>query len=158
MANVKAIPEGFHTITPHLVIRDAEKAIEFYGKAFGAETKSVHKTPDGKIMHASLKIGNSILFLADEFPSWHVLSPLSLNGSPVVLHIYTDDVDGVFQRAVNAGATVSMPVADQFWGDRYGKLKDPFGHEWSIGTHKEDLSEEEVIERGKRAFEQMGQK
>ena len=155
MANVKPIPEGAHTITPHLVIRDAAKAIEFYSKAFGAEPKTIHKTPDGKVMHASMKIGDSILFLADEFPAWHVLSPLSLNGSSVVLHIYTEDVDGLFQRAVNAGATATMPVADQFWGDRYGKLKDPFGHEWSIATHKEDISEEEVMQRGQKAMEEM---
>ena len=142
--SVQAIPKGYHTITPYMTVRDAARAIEFYKQAFGATEKGVMKGPEGKIMHAELVIGDSIIMLADEFPEFGSLSPQSTGGSGTGLHIYIEDVDSAFDRAVKAGATVEMPVADMFWGDRYGKLRDPFGHKWSIGTHKADLSMEEM--------------
>ena len=142
--SVQAIPKGYHTITPYMTVRDAVRAIEFYKQAFGAKEKGVMKGPDGKVMHAELVIGDSIIMLADEFPEFGSLSPQSTGGSGTGLHIYIEDVDSAFDRAVKAGATVEMPVADMFWGDRYGKLRDPFGHKWSIGTHKADLSMEEM--------------
>ena len=142
--SVQAIPKGYHTITPFMTVRDAARAIEFYKQAFGAKEKGVMKGPEGKVMHAELVIGDSIIMLADEFPEFGSLSPQSIGGSGTGLHIYIEDVDSAFDRAVKAGATVEMPVADMFWGDRYGKLRDPFGHKWSIGTHKADLSVEEM--------------
>jgi PhnB protein len=141
---VKPVPDGYHTLTPFLTIRDAARAIEFYKQAFGAEERGVMKSPDGKVMHAELKIGDSIIMLSDEFPEFGSLSPQSIGGSSMGLHIYLDNVDAAFERAVKAGAKVEMPVMDQFWGDRYGKLKDPFGHQWSIGTHTKDLSMDEM--------------
>ena len=151
---VKPIPEGFHTITPHLVVRDATKAVEFYKQAFGAEVAGMSLGHDGKVMHASVKIGDSFLMLNDEFPEWQVLSPLSVGGSSVTIHIYVEDVDAAFQRAVSAGATVTMPLQDQFWGDRYGKLTDPFGHRWSMAARKEEPSPEEVQRRSEAFFSQ----
>ena len=142
--SVQAIPKGYHTITPYMTVRDATRAIEFYKQAFGAKEKGVMKGPEGKVVHAELVIGDSIIMLADEFPEFGSLSPQSTGGSGTGLHIYIEDVDSAFDRAVKAGATVEMPVADMFWGDRYGKLRDPFGHKWSIGTHKADLSVEEM--------------
>ena len=142
--SVQAIPKGYHTITPFMTVRDAARAIEFYKQAFGAKERGVMKEPEGKVMHAELVIGDSIIMLADEFPEFGSLSPQSTGGSGTGLHIYIEDVDSAFDRAVKAGATVEMPVADMFWGDRYGKLRDPFGHKWSIGTHKADLSMEEM--------------
>ena len=147
----KAVPEGYHTITAYMTVRDAARAIEFYKQAFGAVEKGVMKGPDGKIMHAELRIGDSIIMLADEFPEFGSLSPQSTGGSGMGLHIYTEDVDSAFDRAVKAGAQVEMPVSDMFWGDRYGKLSDPFGHKWSIATHKADLSAEQ-IEQGMNAM------
>jgi PhnB protein len=141
---VKPVPEGYHTITPHLIVRDAARAIEFYKQAFGAKERGVMKGPDGKVMHAELQIGDSIVMLADEMPEFGSRSPQSIGGSPTGLHIYTDNVDAAFDRAVKAGAQVEMPVMEQFWGDRYGKLKDPFGHSWSVATHVKDLSAEEM--------------
>jgi PhnB protein len=142
--SVQAIPKGYHTITPFMTVRDAARAIEFYKQAFGAKERGVMKGPDGKVIHAELVIGDSIIMLADEFPEFGSLSPQSTGGSGTGLHIYIEDVDSAFDRAVKAGATVEMPVDDMFWGDRYGKLRDPFGHKWSIGTHKADLSAEEM--------------
>lgn len=141
---VKPIPEGYHTVTPHLTVRDAARAIEFYKQAFGAKERGAMKGPDGKIMHAELMIGDSIIMLADEMPAFGALSPLSNGGAGVSLHIYLEGVDAAFDRAVKAGAQVEMPVMDQFWGDRYGKLKDPFGHSWSIATHTKDMSADEM--------------
>jgi PhnB protein len=142
--SVEAIPKGYHTLTPYMTVRDAARAIEFYKQAFGAVEKGIMKGPDGKIMHAELRIGDSIVMLADEFPQFGSMSPLSTGGAGMGLHIYVEDVDSSFDRAVKAGATVEMPVMDMFWGDRYGKLADPFGHKWSIATHKADLSMEEM--------------
>ena len=140
----KPVPDGYHTVTPSLTVRDAARAIEFYKQAFGAKERGAMKGPDGKVMHAEIMIGDSIIMLADEFPQFGSLSPQSVGGSGSGLHIYLEDVDSAFDRAVKAGAKVEMPVADMFWGDRYGKLSDPFGHKWSIGTHKADLSGEEI--------------
>jgi PhnB protein len=153
--SVKAIPEGYHTLTPHMTVRDAMRAIEFYKQAFGATERGVMKGPDGKVMHAELKIGDSIFMLAEEFPQFGCLSPQSTGGSSMGLHIYTEDVDTAFDRAVKAGATVEMPAMDMFWGDRYGKLVDPFGHKWSIATHKKDLSMDEMKAAQEAAMKQM---
>lgn len=148
---VKPIPDGYHTITPALTIRDAARAIEFYKQAFGAKQRGeVARGPDGKVMHAELQIGDSIIMMSDEFPDFGTLSPQSVGGSSVQLHIYLDNVDAAFDRAVKAGATVTMPLMDQFWGDRYGTLRDPFGHKWSIATHVKDMSEDEM----KRAMDE----
>jgi PhnB protein len=145
----RPIPEGFHSLTPHLVIKGASEAIDFYKRAFGAEEicRLASPGPDGiaRIMHAGLRIGDSRLFLADEFPEYGSSGP---NGfSPVTIHLYVADADAAFDRAVEAGAEVSMPLMDAFWGDRYGKLVDPFGHHWSIAEHREDLTMEQVRER-----------
>lgn len=154
---VKAVPEGYHTITPHLVIKGADKAIEFYQKAFGATVKGgVFHTPDGKVMHAELKIGDSTIMLADEFPGMgDAKSPQTLGGTTTSLNIYTDNVDQLFDRAVKAGATATMPLANQFWGDRYGNVKDPFGHSWALAQHIEDVAPEEMERRGREAVAQM---
>jgi len=158
MSKVKAIPEGFHTITPEIVVREASKAIEFYKRAFNAKVVRIHYYgPDNKsIIHAELKIGDSILMLIDEFPEMNTLSPLSIGGTSTTINIYCEDVDEWFNKAVSAGAIVTMPLMDQFWGDRYGKLTDPFGHQWSLGKRLKNLSEEEIIEAGKAAFAEMG--
>jgi len=153
--SVKPIPDGYHTLTPFLTVRDALRAIEFYKQAFGAQERGVMKGPDGKVMHAELKIGDSIIMLSDEFPEFGALSPLSTGGAGMGLHIYLDGVDAAFGRAVEAGAQVEMPVTDQFWGDRYGKLKDPFGHRWSIATHTRELSMDEMKQGMEDAMEKM---
>lgn len=156
---VKPIPEGYHTLTPYLTVRDAERAIEFYQQAFGAKIRGgVAKGPDGKVMHAELQIGDSVIMLSDEFPDFGALSPQSIGGSPMGLHIYVDAVDAAFDRAVKAGAQVEMPVMDQFWGDRYGKLKDPFGHKWSIATHVKDMSADEMKKAMDEAMAKMPEK
>jgi PhnB protein len=152
---VKPIPEGYHTLTPHMTVRDAARAIEFYKKAFGAVERGVMKGPDGKVMHAELRIGDSIIMLADEFPEFGGLSPLSTGGAGMGLHIYVEDVDSAFDRAIGAGGTVEMPVADMFWGDRYGKLVDPFGHKWSIATHTRDVSMKEMEEAQEEFMSRM---
>jgi len=151
----KPIPEGLHTVTPHLAIRDAAKAIEFYKKAFGAQVVGVHHMPDGKVMHAELKIGDSVVMLADEFPGAPCLSPQSVGGTTSVMHIYVEDADSRYNSAVAAGATALMPVMDMFWGDRYGQVKDPFGHVWAIATHTEDVPPAELEKRGAAMFAEM---
>ena len=150
------IPEGLHTVTPHLVVRNAAQAIEFYKKAFGAEERSRFEMPGGAIGHAELKIGNSVIFLADEMPGpGGSQSPQSVGGSTCTLNIYVEDVDKLFNQAVNAGGKSLMPVEDMFWGDRYGTLSDPFGHVWSIATHKEDLTSQEIGQRAQEFFSKM---
>ncbi len=150
---VKAVPDGMHTITPHLVVREATKAIDFYKRAFGAESKGVHKTPDGKVMHAELRIGDSQIFLADEFPGMaSCSSPQTLGGSCVTINLYRENIDSLFNQAVAAGATVVMPLSNQFWGDRYGQLKDPFGHTWALGQHVEDVAPQELERRATEFF------
>ena len=144
------------TIIAHLIVNDAPKALEFYKKAFGAEILGVHKTPDGKVMHAELNVGGARLMLADEFPGRGCGSAKTLGGSPVVLNLYVqEDVDDLFNQAVGAGGTVVMPLANQFWGDRYGQIKDPFGHIWALGQHVEDVAPEEMERRAREAFAQM---
>lgn len=145
--SVKPIPDGYYSLTPYLVCKGAEKAIEFYAKAFGAQETMRMPGPDGSIAHAEVKIGNSMLMLADENTERGQLSPETLGGSPCSIMFYADDVDEVFTRAVAAGAKVETPPADMFWGDRMGNLVDPFGHKWAIATHKEDLSPEEMEKR-----------
>ena len=149
------IPKGYHTVTTHLVVHDATKAIEFYMNAFGAQANAVHNTPDGRVMHAELKIGDSVVGVSDEFPGSPCTSPQSLGGTTNVLHIYVKDSDELYNRAVAAGASIVMPIMDMFWGDRYGQVKDPFGHMWAIATRKENLSEEELAKRGAEAFAEM---
>jgi PhnB protein len=146
MSKVKAIPEGYHSVTPFLSLKDASKAIKFYKEAFGAKEIEVHQSTDDRIMHAVLKIGDSLIMLADEFSESKcgIASPRSLQGTTIVLHLYVEDADKVFQKAVKAGATVKMPIQDTFWGDRYGQVEDPFGHLWSIATHKVDLTPDQV--------------
>ena len=144
MSQIKSIPDGFHTLTPHLVCRDAAAAIAFYVKAFGAIEQGRLPGPDGKLVHAMIRIGDSPLMLVDEMPEWGALGPQSLKGSPVTIHLYVEDVDAAVARAVDAGAKITMPVADMFWGDRYGQIEDPFGHHWSIATHIRDVSPEEM--------------
>ena len=144
------IPEGFRTATPYLVIRDAAKAIEFYKKAFGAQVRFTMPTPDGKVAHGEIQIGDSIIMIADENPDWGVISPQTLNGSASSVFLYVPDVDATFKQAIAAGATEAMPVADMFWGDRYGKVVDPFGHRWDLATHVEDVTPAEMEERGKK--------
>jgi PhnB protein len=152
---VKAVPTGFHTLTPHLTVRDADKALEFYKNALGAEILNVARMPDGKVMHAGLRIGDSMLMLNDEFSEMGGLSPLSVGGTGVTIHIYTEDVDAAFDRALSAGAKVAMPLMDQFWGDRYGIVTDPFGHKWSIATHVKDMSPEEMQQAMDEAMAKM---
>jgi len=151
------IPQGFHTVTPSLVVRNAAKAIDFYKKAFGAEERMRMAGPGGKITHAELKIGDSIIFLHDEMPEMGSKSPESLGGSASTLFLYVPDVDSSFKRAVDAGGKSTMPVTDMFWGDRFGSLTDPFGHSWGLSTHVEDLTEPEIEERAKAFYAQMAQ-
>jgi PhnB protein len=155
----KAIPEGFHSVTPYLVIKGAADAIEFYKHAFGAVEIYRHNSPNGNnIVNAELKIGDSIIMLSDEFIHGEKIgcrSPKSIGGSAVTLHIYTEDVDRLFKQAVDAGATVVMPVMDMFWGDRYGQLVDPFGHFWSLATHKQDLTAEQIEKAGELVLKEM---
>jgi TetR/AcrR family transcriptional regulator, transcriptional repressor for nem operon len=140
----KSVPDGMHSVTPHLVCEGAADAIEFYKKAFNATELSRLPGPNGKVMHASIRIGDSTVMLVDDAPSWGMLGPKALKGSAVYIHLYVDDVDMFTARAVAAGAKVTMPVADMFWGDRYGRLEDPFGHRWSVATHVKDVSLEDM--------------
>jgi PhnB protein len=146
-AKVKPIPDGYHTATPYLIVNGAARAIEFYKKAFGAEELFRMASPNGKIGHAEIKIGNSPIMLADEHPEMNARGPASLGGSPVSIMLYVEDVDAVFQTAVAAGAAATRPVQDQFYGDRTGGITDPFGHMWYIATHKEDVSPDEMQRR-----------
>ena len=150
MPKVKPIPDGMTAVTPHLVCARAAEAIEFYKKAFGAVEESRLPGAGGKIMHAMIRIGGAAIMLNDEMPEWGALGPKALKGSPVTIHLYVNDTDAVVARAVKAGAKVTMPVADQFWGDRYGVLEDPFGHHWSVGTHVRDVTQKEMVEAMKK--------
>ncbi|HYY28464.1 MAG TPA: VOC family protein [Chthoniobacterales bacterium] len=153
---VNPVPDGFHTVTPHLVVKGASQAIEFYKKAFGAEEVMRMPGPDGKsIMHAEIKIGDSVVFLRDEFPEAACGDSEGTGRSRVSIHLYVTDVDATFKVALEAGATEQMPVADMFWGDRFGSLADPFGHEWSVATRKEDLTAEEMRKRSQQACSQQ---
>jgi PhnB protein len=141
---IQAIPPGMHSITPHLVCDGAAAAIDFYKRAFGATGAVLLPGPGGRIMHAQLRIGDSAVMLVDENRAFGMLGPKAVGGSPVTIHLYVDDVDATYRRAVAAGAKATMPPADMFWGDRYGVLEDPFGHRWSIATHHRDVSEQEL--------------
>ncbi len=151
----KPVPDGFHSLTPHIVVPDGAQAIEFYKKAFGAQERLRHLWPDGsKVMHAQMKIGDSMLMLGSEFPP-HSLSPKSRGGTSVYLHLYVADADAAFHRAVQAGCTVRMPVSDTFWGDRYGVVEDPFGHQWSIATHRHDFTLEQITAKAREFMANM---
>ncbi len=149
---VKPIPDGMTAITPHLVCAGAAAAIEFYTKAFGAVNEGVLPGPNGKIMHAQIRIGGASVMLVDEMPEWGALGPLALKGSPVTIHLYVPDADATVAQAVAAGAKITMPLSDTFWGDRYGKIEDPFGHSWSVATHKQDLTPAQIQEGMTKAF------
>jgi len=144
MASAKPIPDGMHTVTPHLVCAGAAAAIEFYKKAFDATEASRMAGPQGKLIHAMIRIGDSAVMLVDEFPEFGGFGPKALKGSPVTIHLYVEDVDTFVSRAVAAGAKITMPLEDMFWGDRYCQLEDPFGHHWSVATHIRDMSIEEM--------------
>ena len=151
----QAVPEGYHTLTPYLSVDDAAAAIDFYQRAFGATERGRMDGPDGKIAHAELAIGDSIVMLADPFPQFQAKPPKELGGTTVGLFLYVDNVDEVFRQAVEAGATSTMEPEDQFWGDRFGTVTDPFGHQWQIATHVEDVPPEEMEERAKTAMAGM---
>ena len=144
----KSAPSGYHTLTPALTVRGGKAAVDFYQRAFGATVRHVMEMPDGKVMHAELQLGDSVVMLSDEFPDWNALSPQSIGGTASSLNVYVDDVDAVFNQAVSAGATATRPVEDQFWGDRTGQLLDPFGHKWMVATRIEEVSPEETERRG----------
>ena len=156
-SQIKPIPPGFRSVTPYLTVNDAARALDFYKRAFGAQETMRMDGPDGKIGHAEIKIGDSMIMLSDEMPGSVCRSPQSLGGTTAGVFLYVENVDAVFNQAVSAGAQVQTPLADMFWGDRYGRLKDPFGHSWSIATHKEDVAPAEMAKRAKEAAAQRTQ-
>ena len=159
MANVKPIPQGMESLTPHITVKNATDAIEFYKKAFGAQELGRHLTPDGRIMHAALKIGGGHLFLNDEFPEMKGCgAPAPTDDLPFVINLYVENADQTFDRAVKAGAKSKMPLTDMFWGDRYGQIIDPFGYHWSIAQHIEDVTPEEMKKRGEAMFAEPAHK
>ena len=149
---VKPIPDGYHTVTPYLAVEDAAAAIDYYKKVFGAKERVRMDAPDGKIGHAELEIGDSLVMLADAVPQFSTRAPTEVGATTASIFLYVEDVDAVVKGAVDAGATVLMEVADQFWGDRFGTVQDPFGHQWSVATHVEDVPPEEIEERAKAAM------
>jgi len=152
----QAVPEGFNTVSMYLIVKDAKKAIDFYQKAFGAEAGAYMPGPGGQgTMHAEIRIGNSTVMLTDENPQWKKKSPSTLGGTPASLHLYVDDADKAFQRAVDAGCTIMAPLMDAFWGDRFGMLLDPYGHQWGIATHVEDVEPAEMEKRAAEFFANM---
>lgn len=148
-------PAGYHSVTPAICVRGAPQAIEFYKQAFGAVEVSRMTAPDGSIAHAEIRIGDSVIMLGEENPAWGVKSPATLGGTHGSLHIYVDNADAAFDQALKAGATVRMPLENAFWGDRYGKVTDPFGHEWGIATRVKEMTEQEIQEAGRVWMEQM---
>ena len=152
MANVKPIPEGYPEITPYLAVDGASDAIDFYGTVFGARERMRMRAPGGKVGHAELEIGNSLIMLADEFPDMEHRGPKTVGGTPVTISVYVEDVDDVFDRAVKEGATALRPVENQFYGDRSGQFEDPFGHRWSVATHVEDVPPDEMEKRAAAAM------
>jgi PhnB protein len=156
-SHAKSIPDGFHSVTPYLTVNDAAKAIDFYKRAFDATEVSRMQGPPGKIAHAELRIGDSVIMLADEMPGNECRSPQSLGGTTANLFMYVKDVDAAYKKATDAGAKATQPPADMFWGDRYGKLADPFGHAWSLATHKEDVAPDEMQRRGQEMMAKMAQ-
>jgi len=152
----KPVPDGYRTVTPYLTVKGAAQAIDFYKKAFGAKEKERMPGPDGKsVMHAELELGDSIVMLSDEFPGGTCRSPQSLGGTSASVFLYVPDVDAAFKRAVDAGAKPTMPLTDMFWGDRFGKVTDPFGHEWGMATHKEDVPPDQMERRAREFMAQM---
>jgi PhnB protein len=151
----KPIPEGYHSVTPYLAVEDAAQAIDYYKKAFGAKERVRMDAPGGKIGHAELEIGDSVVMLSDPFPDASTKAPKELGGTSSSIMMYVEDVDASVKKAVDAGATIRMEVADQFWGDRFGTIEDPFGHVWGIATHVEDVPPEEMAERAKQAMAAM---
>lgn len=149
---VNHVPDGFRSVTPYLIMNNAKKAIEFYKAVFGAKDKDLLVMPNGKIGHAELVIGDSVIMLADEAPDYGALAPETVGGTPVTVVLYLEDVDAVVQRAIDAGAVLERPIEDQFYGDRSGAIKDPFGHKWTISTHIEDVSPEEMRKRAAALF------
>jgi PhnB protein len=158
MPQVKPIPAGMTSVTPHLVCAGAAQAIDFYKKAFGAVEESRMPGPNGKVMHALIRINGAAIMLVDEAPEWCMLGPNALKGSPVTIHLYVEDADAFAAKAVKAGAELTMPVSEQFWGDRYGCLTDPFGHKWSVATHVRDLTPEQMMEGMKAMAAAAGQR
>ncbi|MBZ5617906.1 MAG: VOC family protein [Acidobacteriia bacterium] len=154
---VKPIPQGYRSVTPYLTLTDAARALDFYKRAFGAQEVMRMDGPDGKVGHAEIKIGDSMIMLGDEMPGTGAQSPQSLGGTTAGILLYVENADAVFNQAVSAGAQVETPLADMFWGDRYGKLKDPFGHSWSVATHKEDVAPAEMTRRMQEAMAKMRQ-
>jgi uncharacterized glyoxalase superfamily protein PhnB len=154
MSKVKGVPDGMTAVTPHLVVAGAGKAIDWYKQAFGAVEEMRMPGPDGRLMHGCIRINGAAIFLVDEMKEWGAVGPGPLGGSPVTIHLMVEDVDAMFARAVKAGARVTMEVADQFWGDRYGCLEDPFGHKWSVATHVRDVTPEEIRQAMKQMAEQ----
>jgi PhnB protein len=152
---VQPVPEGYQTVTPYLAVDDASEAIEFYKRAFGAKERVRMDTPDGKIGHAELEIGDSLVMLSDPFPQASTTPPKDLGGTSASVFLYVEDVDALTKQAIDAGASSTMEVADQFWGDRMGSITDPFGHSWSIATHVEDVAPEEMAARAKEAMAAM---
>jgi PhnB protein len=153
--NTKAIPQGYHTVTPSLMVSGAAKAIDFYKKALGAEERGRFPAPDGTIMHAEIKVGDSIVMLGEEMPEQGGKSPKTLGGTPVSLYLYLENVDAAWKRALDAGGKEIMPLTDQFWGDRGGCFEDPFGHKWWLAQHVKDLTPEELRQAGEQFFSQM---
>jgi PhnB protein len=151
---VRPVPKNFHSVTPHLTVEGAADAIKFYKKAFGAKELSRMKSPDGRLMHAMIMIGNSVVMLNDAYPEWGGKGPKALGGTPIAVHLYVEDADKAFKKALKAGATVAMPIADMFWGDRYGLLIDPFGHRWGVATHKKDMTPAQMAKAAKAAMAQ----
>jgi len=155
-SQVKAIPQGYRTVTPYLTVHDAARALDFYKRAFGAQEVVRMDGPGGKIAHAEIKIGDSMIMLGDEMPGANK-APQTLGGTTAGVMLYVENADAVFNQAISAGAQVEAPLADMFWGDRYGKLKDPFGHSWAVATHKEDVAPAEMSKRMKDAMAKMAQ-
>ena len=153
----KPIPDGFHSVTPSLVVSNAAEAIEFYKKAFNANEIYKFPTPDGKILHAMIQIGDSFVMMSDEFPTMGMKSPATLGGTAVTLHLYVEDSDKIFKQAVDAGAVITMPIMDSFWGDRFGTVMDPYGHSWAIATHKIDMTPDGLRKAGQEYFASLKQ-
>ncbi len=152
---VNPVPEGYHSVSPALAIEGASEAIEFYKRAFGARERYRMPSPDGRVAHAELELGDSVVMVSDPFPQSTVRAPTQLGGTTVGIFLYVEDVDAVFQQAVDAGATVTMELEDMFWGDRFGSVTDPYGHSWSLASHVEDVPPEEMEERAKQAMAGM---
>ena len=154
---VSSIPKGCNTVSAYLVLKDVKKALEFYSRAFGSTGETCLEGPDGSVMHAEMRLGNSTIMLSQENPQWNCISAETMGGSPVSMHVYVDDCDALFKQAIKAGCVEVAPMMDAFWGDRFGKVADPFGYTWGLATHKEDLTPEELRKRGQEWMAQMAE-